>query len=355
MRRGRLPILIVGVTLMAGCAPAGDFPKIDAGLARDEARKQRAVAMKASARREARVRNVAFRIMAGNVELCGDKVQKTTGFLATTLEQYSGRVREWRETAREVLGVGERPTVVHVAEGSPAHLAGLKAGDELLRLNGQALGTGKASGRKVSEIFGNSESEDFTLTIERRGEARELALGRAAACDYPVLIVNRYDVNAWADGERIYVTAGMLRFTENDEELALIIGHELAHNTRGHVASKKGNTLLGVILGAAAAVLSGVDVTSLGAQTGGLAYSQDFEAEADYVGVYHAGRAGYDVRKAASFLRRLGALRPAAIRLAGSAHPSTAKRFLAVERAVAEFERKRKSGLPLLPDERADR
>ncbi len=178
--------------------------------------------MKASARREARVRNVAFRIMAGNVELCGDKVQKTTGFLSTTLEQYSGRVREWRETAREVLGVGERPTVVHVAEGSPAHLAGLKAGDELLRLNGQALGTGKASGRKVSEIFGNSESEDFTLTIERRGEARELALGRAAACDYPVLIVNRYDVNAWADGERIYVTAGMLRFTENDEELAPI-------------------------------------------------------------------------------------------------------------------------------------
>ena len=161
-----------------------------------------------------------------------------------------------------------------------------KAGDELLRLNGQALGTGKASGRKVSEIFGNSESEDFTLTIERRGEARELALRRAAACDYPMLIVNRYDVNAWADGERIYVTAGMLRFTENDEELALIIGHELAHNTRGHVASKKGNTLLGAILGAAAAVLSGVDVTSLGAQTGGLAYSQDFEAEADYVGAY---------------------------------------------------------------------
>lgn len=71
--------------------------------------------------------------------------------------------------------------------------------------------------------------------------------------------------------------------------------------------------------------------------------------------MYHAGRAGYDVRKAASFLRRLGALRPAAIRLAGSAHPSTAKRFLAVERVVAEFERKRKSGLPLLPDERADR
>ena len=59
------------------------------------------------------------------MKLCGDKVRKTIGFLAATLEQYSGRAREWRETAREVLGVGERPTVVHVAEGSPAHLAGL--------------------------------------------------------------------------------------------------------------------------------------------------------------------------------------------------------------------------------------
>ena len=108
-------------------------------------------------------------------------------------------------------------------------------------------------------------------------------------------------------------------------------------------------------MGAAVSVLSGVDVTDFGAQTGARAFSQDFEAEADYVGVYHAGRAGYDVRKAASFWRRLGASHPAAIHLAGSTHPSTAKRFLALEQAVAEFERKREKGLPLLPDERANK
>ena len=33
----------------------------------------------------------------------------------------------------------------------------------------------------------------------------------------------------------------MLRFVETNEELALIIGHEMAHNTRGHIEAKLGN------------------------------------------------------------------------------------------------------------------
>lgn len=36
--------MAVGAALMAGCAPGGDFPAVDAGVARKEARKQRAVA-----------------------------------------------------------------------------------------------------------------------------------------------------------------------------------------------------------------------------------------------------------------------------------------------------------------------
>ena len=38
--------------------------------------------------------------------------------------------------------------------------------------------------------------------------------------------------------------SGMLRFAQQDEELALIVGHELAHNSRGHIAAKTANMAL---------------------------------------------------------------------------------------------------------------
>ena len=85
-------------------------------------------------------------------------------------------------------------------------------------------------------------------------------------------------------------------------------------------------------------------------QVGALAFSQEFEAEADYVGVYHAARAGYDTRKAAYFWRRMAAAHPRAIGLQGTTHPSSANRFLAVEAASKEVAEKRAGGTRLVPE-----
>ena len=54
-------------------------------------------------------------------------------------------------------------------------------------------------------------------------------------CSYPVRLVNDQIINAFADGKNIIVTAGLMRFVESDDELALIVGHELAHNTMEHI------------------------------------------------------------------------------------------------------------------------
>ena len=188
--------------------------------------------------------------------------------------------------------------------------------------------------------------------IERDGAERRLTANPARVCNYPAVLVKDDKVNAFADGKRMAITSGMLRFAQRDEELALIVGHELAHNTRGHIEAKKGNMIIGGLLGAAASVLIGVNVTDIGAQAGAGAFSQDFEAEADYVGVYHVARAGYDVKSAASFWRRMAVAHPKGIHLAGSTHPSTATRFLAIEKAAEEVDRKRAGNAPLVPEER---
>lgn len=334
------------LVLIAGCAPKSKFPDIDPSLAEEEARKQRIAVVEAQIRDHDRLWDVSFGIAASNVELCGDKVARQYGFRAVTLD---GLDNAWKDAWRSALGVGNRPTVMIVADGSPASRAGLRPGDRLLGIGGVALGTGKQAmaSAPVPEV-----DAPVAFTIERGGAERRLTVVPARVCDYPTTLVQEDKVNAFADGKAITISSGMLRFAADDAELALIVGHELAHNTRGHIDSKTGNMIIGGLLGAAASVLIGVNVTDLGAQAGAGAFSQEFEAEADYVGVYHAARAGFDVRKAASFWRRMSVAHPQGIHLAGTTHPSNAKRFLAVEKAAREVERKRAANLPLVPDER---
>ena len=342
----RIVIAAALLILAAGCAPKSKFPDVDPGLAEAEARKQRAAVVDAQIRDQARLWNIVFKIAASNAELCGTKVASWFGFLTVTEDRYDGA---WKDAWRSQLGVGAEPTIMVVAKGSPAERAGLRPGDRLLRIGDTVLGTGKRAMAEVSTPLGAGATD---LVIERDGAERRLTANPARVCNYPAVLVKDDKVNAFADGKRMAITSGMLRFAQRDEELALIVGHELAHNTRGHIEAKKGNMIIGGLLGAAASVLIGVNVTDIGAQAGAGAFSQDFEAEADYVGVYHVARAGYDVKSAASFWRSLAVAHPKGIHLAGSTHPSTAKRFLAIEKAADEVDRKRAGNAPLVPDER---
>ena len=171
----------------------------------------------------------------------------------------------------------------------------------------------------------------------------------------PVVLSDADQINAFADGERVYIAAGMLRFVQDDGELALVLAHEMAHITRGHVEAKQANVLLGALVGAVFDGLAGgygTTMSDLGPQIGASAYSQEFESEADYVGVYIAGRVGYEVSSAANLWRRLAAEHPDAIHLAGGTHPSTPVRFQLIRKASEEFLGKQQAGLPLLPEER---
>ena len=40
---------------------------------------------------------------------------------------------------------------------------------------------------------------------------------------------------AFADGTKVFLTRGMMRFAQSDEELALVVAHETAHNIMGHI------------------------------------------------------------------------------------------------------------------------
>jgi predicted Zn-dependent protease len=189
--------------------------------------------------------------------------------------------------------------------------------------------------------------------VQRGAERNVLSLRPEVGCDYGVGVELSPELNAFADGERVLITRGMVDFLDQDDDLALVLGHELAHNTYGHIEKKMGNALVGALLGGLVGALAGpdavVDAVELGGQLGALAFSQEFEAEADYAGAYFAARAGYEVAGAADIWRRMGARHPEAIDLAGTTHPSTALRYLSLERTAEEIALKKSRRQPLTP------
>jgi len=346
----RSVIAAAAMLFVAACAPSSQFSGVDPELAKAEAERQTRAAAEAYLRAAGRLHDVAFRIAAHNVELCGQVTGYRYGFKLVTEHAFE---RSARGAWRSVLGVDDRLTVLTVASGSPADRVGLRPGDKVIRVGDRNMGVGRRAG-----VPAPASGAPVEFLIERDGRQYTATITPAELCEYrdPVAVVKNDVVNAYAGGGKMMITIGMLRFAQQDEELALILGHELAHNTRGHMVAKFVNTSIGRLLGVFSSVASEPDIMSpamrLGARMGASVFTQEFEEEADYVGVYHAARAGYDVSAAASFWRRMAVEYPQAINLAGSTHPSTAKRLLAVEMAVGEVADKRLRNLPLIPEER---
>lgn len=196
-------------------------------------------------------------------------------------------------------------------------------------------------------------ADQITKAIDARLKSANADLCRAS-CG-PVQMVVSPDLNAFADGEAVAITAGLVEFAgQNDHgsELALVLGHEHAHNILRHLDKRSENAGAGIVVGLILSGLSGVNVTEAARQVGAEAYSQSFETEADVLGAYMAARAGFDVAGAANLWRRLAATNPSAIHAESGSHPNTAQRFVVLERVAAEIARKKAAGLPLVPEKR---
>lgn len=335
------------VLALSACSPMSRMPEVNPGLAAAERDKQMELALRERARRNERLASVGWRILAANVDACGEKVKPKFG---VWFEDESGSAEAYRPAWRRTYGSHGRFHVFHTAPGSPAAESGLLPGDVLLSVGG--IETDTPDGRqKVRELL--SSGKDTAVTFKyRRGTSEQLtAVTPRKVCDYPVELKSGDAVNAYADGSKVFVTQGMMRFATTDEELALVVGHELGHNTQNHMEAKMGNRLIGAIIGALISVAVRTDVSQIGAEVGQGAYSKEFEAEADYVGTYYAAKAGFNVDRAADFWRRMAVEHPAAIGH-GTTHPDTASRFVAIEAAVKEVADKRVSGAALVPEKK---
>ena len=353
---------MIGLLGGAGCAaPKSRPPGADAAALARERLIQQELALTVARRRAARLADLSWPLRRDGAALCGDEVAAAFGFAFEALDQYD---RDDRAAASRALDLARTPTVTVVARGGPADRAGIRPGDVLTHVGRFRLPEGQRGvelgRRRLGEFApGRGPFPAVPVRLEREGEPFIQELLPELLCDYPVVLREDDAINAFADGNVAYITTGMMRFTETDEELQAVIAHELAHNIEKHIGARKKNAALGGLLGLAADVLiarttgvnSGGTLTAAGLMAGGRAYSQDFEREADYVAMYLMARAGLNTEDVAMFWRRMAAEHPGSIQNDHrSTHPSSPERFVRLEAAHAEIAAKRAAGQELVPN-----
>ena len=338
---------------LAACAtPSTSVPTIDAGAAKAEAREQAEFVINRRRSEMERVYRVAQRLRTANADLCPRK----GGWIGVVAETQYDYAKDMRPAAIAILGVGEAPRVTLVSKGGPAERAGLRVGDVITDVNGEAVATGAKGSRDVArKLKAPSGQTEIRIRVERDGAPLQIVAAPEMVCAYGFSVVDGGEVNAFADGDDVYIYRGMLKLVESDDELALVLGHELAHNTMGHVQKQRQNATIGMLGGALidiAAAAGGANTngefTKMGGQLGAKAFSQDFESEADYVGVYLMVRAGYSMQGVEQVWRRMAAEDPTAINL-GLSHPTTPARYLNITTARTEILAKQEAGQPLAP------
>lgn len=277
---------------------------------------------------EAKLAYVVFPVLAAATEWCPQNQELTYGFLL--------RADDGKVMASEGNRV-PRVTVTYVHPGFPAAAAGLRAGAGITAVNGVA--TTGMDGNQVMQLLHRAavaRVQPLTLSVEDAGRVAELNFDGVWACKFSVHIVTSDHINAYADGTRILLTTGILRFVAGDDELAFVLAHEIAHNALEHSQATRLKS-----------VLDGFLAATTGEPNPGTPppVRRSLEAQADYVGMHIVARAGFDVRAAGSFWRRL-------IRVSATGtgphfvlpHPDTPDRLMAFERAVREIEEKGSRG-----------
>ncbi len=243
------------------------------------------------------------------------------------------------ETSRHAFGFSDKQRgscVLAVREGGPAAQAGLAQADLLLSVDGRSV----SSSRAFLDLIAKRKPGDTVQARVRRGEEElefQWALGSIPR-DIRFYAVNDKTVNAWTDGRSICVTHGMMQFVDSDDELAVVLGHELAHVTSSHIKKSAGIGLVSAILVAAAeiAVSGAGDVLRTPGGWVQASFSREYEREADYRGALSVYKAGYDVAAGITIWEKFGTDIPESLTAdLMSTHPCSPERLVRL-RKVAE-------------------
>ena len=176
-----------------------------------------------------------------------------------------------------------------------------KMSDDFKTLN-EIKDIGKKIENSISEYFSKAKIDDPTLDFQ---------------WEY-ILIENKKVKNAWCmPGGKIAVYTGMLDVTKNNDGLAAVMGHEIAHAVAKHsverasrgVLLNTGTQIVDILSGGALSKINrttGMNTVGMLSQIGIMnPFNRKQESEADYLGMIFSSLSGYDIRETVKIWERM--------------------------------------------------
>ncbi|KAI3815841.1 hypothetical protein L1987_15524 [Smallanthus sonchifolius] len=249
------------------------------------------------------------------------------GKILPAIHPESVRVRMISKDIIEALqrGLKKEQVWTDLGYGSESGAASESRGKEMLMAMSEETGGDKWEGK--DEVLNDMWVDESRK--KGRDKGVKSATSHLEGLKWEVLVVNDHVVNAFClPGGKIVVFTGLLEHFRTDEEIATIIGHEVAHAVARHAAEQITKNLWFTIgqLILYQFVMPDL-VNTMSNLLLKLPFSRRMEIEADYIGLLLMASAGYDPRVAPKVFEKLGQVSgDSALRDYLSTHPSGKRR-----------------------------
>ena len=220
------------------------------------------------------------------------------------------------------LPTEEGCVVIGVIDNYIAYQAGIRQGDIIKEIEGNKI-------KDSSQVIFNLDNS--TTVIVERDSKRLSFVVKAEEIPYVSIgLKETGKINAYAKFSGIQFTSGMVHFVENDDELAVIMGHELAHLTAKHLPKNISMAALCGMLGGLTGPFAPLTTQALYAP-----YMRENEREADYIGLIYAYNADYNIEKGVTLWKRFALEIPRSRSKSYlRSHPASPERILRVKKVV---------------------
>lgn len=213
----------------------------------------------------------------------------------------------------------------------------------------QEMALGATEAKKVVETSKVSTDKKLQDRVKRIGERIAAVSGRSDFA-WEFTVIQDDTPNAFClPGGKVFFYTGILKITENDDQIATVMGHEIAHALARHGAERmsmqSASNIGAQVLAAALNVPA--QYQNLYAQAYGvtsqvgliLPYSRKFEHEADQIGVYLMYKAGYNPAQALKFWENMARLSKSSQKPPAflSTHPADDERIREIREYIAQL------------------
>ncbi len=227
--------LISLIVILANCTKNNELLLDGEGFLEEKERLlQKEILIKEMLKASNRLHNISWLMLSKNADICKKKSNLSFGITYTDIndlpkEEHNLYVDLFNKNINKQFfkkyKVNSFPTVASVAQGSPANRANLLEGDIILKINNKTT----VNFRKQ---LNNSLSDNAFLELQvlRNNTILDFKLKGKRICNFNIQALPSGFPNAFADGKKIFITIAAIKLARTNDELAFLIGHELAHN-----------------------------------------------------------------------------------------------------------------------------